>query len=116
MAGMSSSSSSSHNRYLLLLSVVGALLVSARANDVHTIFIFGDSTVDVGTNDYITSWAKANFRYNGIDFPHSIPTGRFSNGYNNADQIGNNVIQSQSIAAYTTPRQDLPVAQTEKTI
>ncbi|MED6150300.1 hypothetical protein PIB30_071069 [Stylosanthes scabra] len=25
--------------------------------------------------------------YNGIDFPYSIPTGRFSNGYNTADQI-----------------------------
>ncbi|KAF8012660.1 hypothetical protein BT93_I0728 [Corymbia citriodora subsp. variegata] len=36
----------------------------------------------------LASAARANFRYNGIDFPHHTPTGRFSNGYNTADQIG----------------------------
>ncbi|KAI3784542.1 hypothetical protein L1987_43642 [Smallanthus sonchifolius] len=52
------------------------------------IFIFGDSTADVGTNNYLkTCTAKANHRYNGIDFPFSKPTGRFSNGKNAADQI-----------------------------
>ncbi|KAF2306322.1 hypothetical protein GH714_016430 [Hevea brasiliensis] len=53
-----------------------------------TIFIFGDSTVDVGTNNILNgSAALANFLYNGIDFPHSIPTGSFSNGFNIADQL-----------------------------
>ncbi|KAJ7953195.1 GDSL esterase/lipase [Quillaja saponaria] len=52
------------------------------------IFVFGDSTVDVGTNNFLKgTGARANFRYNGIDFPHSTPTGRFSNGFNVADQI-----------------------------
>lgn len=54
-------------------------------------FVFGDSTVDVGTNNFLAeSQAKANFLYNGIDYPYSVPTGRFSNGYNCADRIGMN--------------------------
>lgn len=53
------------------------------------VFIFGDSTVDVGTNNYLLNTeARANIPPNGIDYPHSQPTGRFSNGLNSADQIG----------------------------
>ncbi|XP_065854931.1 GDSL esterase/lipase At2g23540-like [Euphorbia lathyris] len=53
-----------------------------------SIYIFGDSTVDVGTNNYLEeTYALANFPYNGIDFPNSVPTGRFSNGFNLADQL-----------------------------
>ncbi|KAF8012662.1 hypothetical protein BT93_I0730 [Corymbia citriodora subsp. variegata] len=63
------------------------MLVSALADDLPPVFIFGDSTFDVGTNNYIPSTAKADIYYYGIDFPHSQPTGRFSNGYNSADLI-----------------------------
>ncbi|KAF9621488.1 hypothetical protein IFM89_021792 [Coptis chinensis] len=53
---------------------------------VPAVFVFGDSTADVGTNNYIKDTkAKANFPQNGIDFPGSVPTGRFSNGFNSAD-------------------------------
>ncbi|KAJ8767035.1 hypothetical protein K2173_012546 [Erythroxylum novogranatense] len=52
------------------------------------IFILGDSTADVGTNSLIpTSTIRADFPPNGIDFPKSRPTGRFSNGFNSADFI-----------------------------
>ncbi|GJU10332.1 hypothetical protein Tco_1132728 [Tanacetum coccineum] len=52
------------------------------------IFIFGDSTTDVGTNNHLpTCTAKADHRYHGIDFSYSKPTRRFSNGKNAADQI-----------------------------
>ncbi|XP_045831479.1 GDSL esterase/lipase At4g28780-like [Trifolium pratense] len=54
---------------------------------VPTLFIFGDSTFDVGTNNFINTLAKANVPFYGVDFPYSIPTGRFSNGLNTADQI-----------------------------
>ena len=59
------------------------------------VFIFGDSTVDVGTNNFllVSPEIKANFPYNGIDFPYSDPTGRFSNGYNTADQIGTKIFE-----------------------
>ncbi|KAL0365718.1 UNVERIFIED_CONTAM: GDSL esterase/lipase [Sesamum angustifolium] len=53
-----------------------------------TIFILGDSTADVGTNTYLPgSKVRANFSQYGIDFPHSRPTGRFSNGFNSADFV-----------------------------
>ncbi|XP_059653920.1 GDSL esterase/lipase At5g55050-like [Cornus florida] len=53
---------------------------------VPAIFILGDSTADVGTNNYLpASGARADFPHNGIDFPHSRSTGRFSNGFNSAD-------------------------------
>ncbi|KAJ0508807.1 putative triacylglycerol lipase [Helianthus annuus] len=50
------------------------------------IYVFGDSFMDVGNNNYLLlSVVKANFPHNGIDFPNSKPTGRFSNGKNIAD-------------------------------
>ncbi|KAG6382701.1 hypothetical protein SASPL_157592 [Salvia splendens] len=51
------------------------------------VFVLGDSTADVGTNNYITTPLKANFPQNGVDFPGSQPTGRFSNGFNSADEL-----------------------------
>ncbi|KAJ9146901.1 hypothetical protein P3X46_029116 [Hevea brasiliensis] len=74
--------------YFLLLIILCMVATNLGAvEDVQaTIFIFGDSTVDVGTNNILNgSAALANFLYNGIDFPHSIPTGSFSNGFNIAD-------------------------------
>lgn len=56
---------------------------------VPAVYIFGDSTFDVGTNIFVPgSKARVDFKYYGIDFPDSKPTGRFSNGYNTADAIG----------------------------
>ncbi|KAG0586587.1 hypothetical protein KC19_2G101900 [Ceratodon purpureus] len=44
-------------------------------------FIFGDSLVDIGNNNYLPlSLAKANLYPNGIDYGSGIATGRFSNG------------------------------------
>ncbi|RRT38821.1 hypothetical protein B296_00053158 [Ensete ventricosum] len=77
-----------HRHHLLLhlpLLVTAAVLAlgGAEAGKVPAIYVFGDSTADVGNNNYLQgSNAKANFPHNGIDFPFSRPTGRFSNGYN----------------------------------
>lgn len=49
-------------------------------------FVFGDSLVDAGNNNYIASLSKANFVPNGIDF--GGPTGRFTNGRTIVDIIG----------------------------
>lgn len=76
--------------YFLLLAICVVDSNPAGANEriVPAIFIFGDSAIDIGTNNFLNSYAKANFRYNGIDFPYSKATGRFSNGYNIGDQLG----------------------------
>ncbi|KAH9302122.1 hypothetical protein KI387_013705 [Taxus chinensis] len=55
---------------------------------VSAMFIFGDSLIDNGNNNYITTLAKANFFPYGIDFEGGRPTGRFSNGMTTADVLG----------------------------
>ncbi|KAK6927151.1 GDSL lipase/esterase [Dillenia turbinata] len=44
------------------------------------IFVFGDSTVDTGNNNYIKTVAKGNHPPYGKTFPGKVPTGRFSDG------------------------------------
>ncbi|KAL8244494.1 hypothetical protein R6Q59_010752 [Mikania micrantha] len=41
-------------------------------------FVFGDSLVEVGNNNYVVTLSRANYPPNGIDF--GKPTGRFTNG------------------------------------
>lgn len=44
-------------------------------------FLFGDSLIDVGNNNYLTyCLAKADFPWYGMDYEGGIPTGRFTNG------------------------------------
>ncbi|KAA8546148.1 hypothetical protein F0562_020958 [Nyssa sinensis] len=71
----------------LLLIISLAILIPPLADaTVPAVFILGDSTADVGTNNHLPdSRARADFPYNGIDFPKSRATGRFSNGFNSAD-------------------------------
>ncbi|KAM0010888.1 putative triacylglycerol lipase [Helianthus debilis subsp. tardiflorus] len=56
------------------------------------LYVFGDSLVDVGNNNYLAiSLAKADFPHNGVDFPTGKATGRFSNGKNAADFLAEKV-------------------------
>ncbi|XP_024518509.1 GDSL esterase/lipase At4g28780 [Selaginella moellendorffii] len=61
-----------------LISVAAA--GSASRSKAKAMFVFGDSLVDAGNNNFINSIARANFAPNGIDFPNSAATGRFCNG------------------------------------
>ncbi|XP_065854550.1 GDSL esterase/lipase LTL1-like [Euphorbia lathyris] len=56
-------------------------------------FVFGDSLVDNGNNNYLATTARADSPPYGIDFPTRRATGRFSNGLNIPDFI------SQSLGA-----------------
>ncbi|KAK6152686.1 hypothetical protein DH2020_012325 [Rehmannia glutinosa] len=53
-------------------------------------FIFGDSLVDAGNNNYMQTLSRANIPPNGIDFQASggNPTGRFTNGRTIGDIVG----------------------------
>lgn len=46
---------------------------------VPALFIFGDSLVDVGNNNYLSTLVKANLPPYGRDFVNHHPSGRFSN-------------------------------------
>lgn len=50
-------------------------------------FVFGDSLVDNGNNNYLATTARADAYPYGIDYPTRQPTGRFSNGRNIPDFI-----------------------------
>ena len=61
----------------------------SEAQMVPAIYVFGDSLVDVGNNNYLKlSLAKADLPHYGIDFPNQKANGRFTNGMNAADFLG----------------------------
>ncbi|XP_049391291.1 GDSL esterase/lipase At5g33370-like [Solanum stenotomum] len=72
--------------YCILLLVLAfcdlSLEVESRA-----FFVFGDSLVDNGNNNYLLTSARADSPPYGIDYPTHRATGRFSNGLNIPDII-----------------------------
>jgi phospholipase/lecithinase/hemolysin len=77
--------------YSPLVAVAAALLLAAAgaptASAARAFFVFGDSLVDNGNNNYLMTTARADAPPYGIDFPTHMPTGRFSNGLNIPDII-----------------------------
>ncbi|XP_027347980.1 GDSL esterase/lipase At5g37690-like [Abrus precatorius] len=72
----------------IFLAMVGSCLNWNTESAVPAVFLFGDSTLDVGTNNFLNdSQSRADMPFYGIDFPNKNATGRFSNGYNTADRI-----------------------------
>ncbi|TKW26331.1 hypothetical protein SEVIR_3G181000v4 [Setaria viridis] len=74
-----------------VLAVLGAAATTTvrpavAAPQVPCYFIFGDSLVDNGNNNFIVSMARANYPPYGIDFAGG-PTGRFSNGLTTVDVL-----------------------------
>ncbi|XP_031257755.1 GDSL esterase/lipase At4g16230-like [Pistacia vera] len=67
------------------------------ASQIPANFVFGDSLVDVGNNNYIVSLSKADYIPNGIDF--GAPTGRYTNGRTIVDIIG----QELGFQGFTPP-------------
>ncbi|KAI3724234.1 hypothetical protein L2E82_36005 [Cichorium intybus] len=55
--------------------------------EARAFFVFGDSLVDNGNNDFLVTTARADSPPYGIDYPTHRPTGRFSNGLNIPDLI-----------------------------
>lgn len=82
-----------HGSFFLVLALLLWRFSHLEAQSVPAVYVFGDSLVDVGNNNHLpVSIAKANFPHNGVDFPTKEPTGRFSNGKNAADFLGELVI------------------------
>nr|XP_043632296.1 GDSL esterase/lipase At5g33370-like [Erigeron canadensis] len=69
---------------IILVSVLGTYFPRANAR---AFFVFGDSLVDSGNNNYLVTSARADSPPYGIDYPTHRPTGRFSNGLNLPDII-----------------------------
>ncbi|GAY56662.1 hypothetical protein CUMW_173600 [Citrus unshiu] len=70
--------------------------------EARAFFVFGDSLVDNGNNDYLATTARADSYPYGIDYPTHRPTGRFSNGLNIPDLISEQ-IGMESTLPYLSP-------------
>lgn len=92
----------SFNVALCIITALLLSLASPKAEGARAFFIFGDSLVDSGNNNYLATEARADLPPYGIDFPTHRPTGRFSNGLNIPDLIGER-IGTEMILPYLSP-------------
>ncbi|KAL4352531.1 hypothetical protein GQ457_06G018090 [Hibiscus cannabinus] len=82
-----------------LLLAIGNVVPQAEAR---AFLVFGDSLVDNGNNNYLATTARADAYPYGIDYPTHRATGRFSNGLNIPDLIGEQ-IGSEPTLPYLSP-------------
>ncbi|CAN1322415.1 GDSL esterase/lipase At4g16230 [Linum perenne] len=64
----------------------GIWVASGKDGDGIVNFVFGDSLLDPGNNNYIPTLSRGNYPPNGIDFGE--PTGRFTNGRTIGQELG----------------------------
>ncbi|XP_050224661.1 GDSL esterase/lipase LTL1-like [Mercurialis annua] len=89
--------------FMVILGFVLTLANVAHLADARAFFVFGDSLVDNGNNNYLATTARADAPPYGIDYPTHRPTGRFSNGLNIPDLISE-AIGSEPTLPYLSPR------------
>ena len=73
--------------WMALTMAMALVAFSTQAEAARAFFVFGDSLVDNGNNNYLATTARADSPPYGIDYPTHRPTGRFSNGRNIPDFI-----------------------------
>ncbi|KAL0353023.1 UNVERIFIED_CONTAM: GDSL esterase/lipase [Sesamum angustifolium] len=86
------------------------LRLMAAKHNMTCILVFGDSTVDPGNNNYLSTPAKSNFLPYGEDFYSGHPTGRFCNGRLTTDFIAEAFGYTDLVRAFLDPaitRKDL---------
>lgn len=88
---------------LLLLAVATAIEAVAGGNNVPAVIVFGDSSVDTGNNNVLSTVLKSNFQPYGRDFFNGRATGRFSNGRVPPDFLSESFGLKKSVPAYLDP-------------
>ncbi|PIA38153.1 hypothetical protein AQUCO_02800063v1 [Aquilegia coerulea] len=86
--------------FLLMQLILQVLQITAK---VPAIIIFGDSSVDTGNNNQLSTVLKSNFKPYGRDFNDGKPTGRFSNGRVPGDFISEAFGIKPTVPAYLDP-------------
>ncbi|XP_075106358.1 GDSL esterase/lipase At5g45960 isoform X2 [Nicotiana tabacum] len=76
-------------------------------NTISALFVFGDSTVDSGNNNYISTVIKCNFPPYGRDFLNHIPSGRFTNGRLVTDFAASYIGLKELVPPYLDPKLSL---------
>nr|GMD61098.1 GDSL esterase/lipase [Ipomoea batatas] len=88
--------------FLVAAVIAVAAFFAPPAEAARAFFVFGDSLVDNGNNNYLATSARADSPPYGLDYPTHRPTGRFSNGFNIPDFISQ-AIGSESTLPYLDP-------------
>ncbi|EYU33157.1 hypothetical protein ABFS82_06G150500 [Erythranthe guttata] len=93
--------------YSIIISAVllfsATLLISTTRVEGRAFFVFGDSLVDSGNNNYLATTARADAPPYGIDSPSHRASGRFSNGLNIPDLISQSIGASEPPLPYLSP-------------
>ncbi|XP_077231375.1 GDSL esterase/lipase At1g58525-like isoform X1 [Tasmannia lanceolata] len=99
-------SSSMLSLLVLLLQILlpTALNHGYNRSEVPALIVFGDSIVDPGNNNILTTLVKCNFPPYGRDFLQHKPTGRFSNGKIPSDMIASALGIKELLPAYLDPQ------------
>ncbi|CAN0871287.1 GDSL esterase/lipase EXL3 [Linum grandiflorum] len=80
-----------------------ALFFGLTVSEVPAIFVFGDSILDTGNNNYLTTWNKCNFPPYGRNFLSGKPTGRFSDGKIISDLLAESLGIKDLLPPYLDP-------------
>ncbi|XP_051151805.1 GDSL esterase/lipase At2g04570-like [Andrographis paniculata] len=89
---------------LAVTTTASYLILLGSAGKVPGVIVFGDSSVDAGNNNQISTVLKSNFRPYGRDFFGGRPTGRFSNGRIPPDFISEALGLRPFVPAYLDPQ------------
>ncbi|KAJ0079884.1 hypothetical protein Patl1_23567 [Pistacia atlantica] len=94
------------NNFIITCFILGLFLAltTVPLAEARAFFIFGDSLVDSGNNNYLATTARADAPPYGIDYPFRLPTGRFSNGLNIPDIISQQIGQPEAPLPYLCPK------------
>ncbi|CAI0399631.1 unnamed protein product [Linum tenue] len=95
--------------FLLLFATTGPLFFCEATIGVGrapAVYMYGDSILDTGNNDYIVTLFKSNFPPYGKNFPGRKPTGRFSDGKLISDFIVQSLGIKETLPAYLDPDLD----------
>ncbi|KAH6791428.1 GDSL-like Lipase/Acylhydrolase superfamily protein [Perilla frutescens var. frutescens] len=91
----------------MVMSLIVSFAISQNDEDLAkgASFIFGDSLVDAGNNNYLPTLSRANIAPNGIDFKASggSPTGRYTNGRTIGDIVGEKLGQPHYALPFLAP-------------
>ncbi|KAJ3672096.1 hypothetical protein LUZ60_006817 [Juncus effusus] len=90
---------------MIISQIVIICTLTHTSNASRAFFIFGDSLVDSGNNNYLATTARADAWPYGIDHPSHLPSGRFCNGLTVPDLISEE-LGAESVLPYLSPDLD----------
>ncbi|KAE8646940.1 hypothetical protein Csa_020976 [Cucumis sativus] len=93
-----------HMIWLLFLSKPCTALEPKITRSFLSILIFGDSTVDTGNNNFISTIFKANYSPYGTDFPGHVATRRFSDGKLIPDMVASKLGIKELVPPFLDPK------------